>query len=66
MNQVCILIFIHFCDEVLSVALVLFLGWGLFTERVVAQPLHYIFVPRYKGVEVYQPICYLVLIYMKL
>jgi len=27
-------------------AMVLFLGWGLSTECVVAQPLHYIFFPQ--------------------
>ena len=43
------------------------LGWRLSTERVVAQPLHYIFCPpRYKSVGVYQVYCYLMLIYVKL
>ena len=50
MSQMCIyiLLFINICDGmnicnlllIIRCALVLFLGWGLSTERVVAQPLH--------------------------
>ena len=50
MSQMCIyiLLFIYICDDmnicylllIIRCALVLFLGWGLSTERVVAQSLH--------------------------
>jgi len=59
MSQTCIFIsiFIYVCDDmnicylllIIRCALVLFLGWGLSTERVVAQPLHLFLFPR--GVE---------------
>jgi len=55
MSQMCIyiLLFIYICDHmnicylllILRCALVLFLGWGLSTERVVAQPLPLLLFP---------------------
>ena len=70
-STVCI--FIHLSDNMqylLSVtigcALVLFLGWGLSTKRVVAQPLHYIFFPRCESIGYYQASFHRMLIYMEL
>ena len=57
MSQMCIyiyiLLFIYICDDMnicylllmICYALVLFLGWRLSTERVVAQPLHLLLFP---------------------
>ena len=58
MSRMCVYIyirlFIYICDDmnicylllIIRCALVLFLGWGLSTERVVAQPLHlFLFLP---------------------
>ena len=55
MSQMCIyiLLFIYICDDmnicylllIIRSALVLFLGWELSAERVVAQPLHLLLFP---------------------
>ena len=70
-----IYIFIYSCDIcnirylllTLYCALILFWGWRLSTERVVAQPLYlFRFAPRCESAGDYQAYYYLVLIYIDL